>query len=373
MTPGAPWRRCQGGDLTAFDARIRATLQEVHALFSAQFEDGESLATDAGSLVLTGVEPTPDTIATLTRLGFEDPAQVWTRLSGWAAGRARAARTERARRLFSRFAPRLVTAIAATGDPDAALARFAAFFEGLPSGVQVLSLLVNQPDLARELMVILGLAPRLAELLARRPALLDVMLEPSFVRPLREDPPGLIAKRFATLADLPFEDALNTARRIAREERLRIGAQLLLERAGATEAGIAFAALADAAIAAMAISAQQEMSRRHGPAPGRWAVLGLGKLGGRELSADSDLDLMLVYEADADSSDGPKPLGVETWFIRFAQRLVSALSAPTEEGDLYPVDMALRPSGSQGPLAVRLSRFAAYYASEDPGPSNAWP
>ena len=352
-------------DLAAFDARIRASLQEVHALFSAQFEDGESLATDAGSLVLTGVEPTPDTLATLTRLGFEDPAQVWARLSGWAAGRARAARTERARRLFSRFAPRLVTAIGATGDPDAALTRFAAFFEGLPSGVQVLSLLVNQPDLARELIVILGLAPRLAELLARRPALLDVMLEPAFVRPLREDPPDLIARRFATLADLPFEDALNAARRIAREERLRIGAQLLLERASASEAGAAFAALADAAVAAMAEAALREMTRRHGPAPGRWAVLGLGKLGGRELSADSDLDLMLVYDADAEASGGPKPLGVETWFIRFTQRLVSALSAQTEEGELYPVDMALRPSGSHGPLAVRLSRFEGYYASDE--------
>lgn len=352
-------------DLAAFDARIRASLQEVHALFSAQFEDGESLATQAGSLVLTGVEPTPDTLATLTRLGFEDPQQVWARLSGWAAGRARAARTERARRLFARFAPRLVTAIGATGDPDAALTRFAAFFEGLPSGVQVLSLLVNQPDLARELIVILGLAPRLAELLARRPALLDVMLEPAFVRPLREDAPDLIAKRFATLADLPFEDALNAARRIAREERLRIGAQLLLERASASEAGAAFAALADAAIAAMAEAALKEMTRRHGPAPGRWAVLGLGKLGGRELSADSDLDLMLVYEADADASGGPKPLGVETWFIRFTQRLVSALSAQTEEGELYPVDMALRPSGSHGPLAVRLSRFEGYYASDE--------
>ncbi|KAA5805160.1 bifunctional [glutamine synthetase] adenylyltransferase/[glutamine synthetase]-adenylyl-L-tyrosine phosphorylase [Alkalicaulis satelles] len=353
------------GDLAAFDARIRKTLQGVHALFSAQFEDGESLATQAGSLVLTGVEPTPDTLATLDKLGFEDPAMVWARLSGWAAGRARAARTERARRLFSRFAPRLVEAIAATGDPDAALARFAAFFEGLPSGVQVLSLLVNQPELARELIAILGLAPRLAELLARRPALIDVMLEPAFARPLKDDEPGLVAERFAALEGLAFEDSLNTARRIAREERLRIGAQLLIERATASEAGEAFAALADASVAAMARAAEAEMARRHGPAPGRWAVLGLGKLGGRELSADSDLDLMLVYDADAERSDGAKPLGAETWFVRFAQRLVSALSAPTEEGDLYPVDMALRPSGSHGPLAVRLSRFESYYASEE--------
>jgi glutamate-ammonia-ligase adenylyltransferase len=147
------------------------------------------------------------------------------------------------------------------------------------------------------------------------------------------------------------------------EERLRIGSQLLLSRATATEAGRAFAALADAAVGEMARAAAAEVGRRHGPAPGRWAVLGLGKLGGRELSADSDLDLMVVYEADKDRSVGERPLGTEAWFVRFTQRLVTALSSPTEEGELYPVDMALRPSGSAGPIAVRLSRFREYYDS----------
>ena len=351
------------GELAAFDARLTDWLTDVHARFTDQFEDGASLATEKGSLVLTGVEPTPDTRATLEAYGFSDPDRVWERLAGWAAGKARAARTERARALFSRFAPRLVEGLAASGDPDAALSRFAAFFEGLPSGVQPLSLLINQPALARELIAILGLAPRLAEILARRPALMDVMLDPAFAAPLREDAPGRQRERFAGVSDTPFEDALNAARRLAMEERLRIGAQLLLARATATEAGRAFADLADAAVEQMARAAETEVARRHGPAPGRWAVLGLGKLGGRELSADSDLDLMVIYEADAARSDGPKPLMAQAWFVRFTQRLVTALSSPTEEGELYPVDMALRPSGSAGPIAVRLSRFKEYYES----------
>lgn len=350
-------------DLARFDSELTALLSDVHARFSEQFEDGESLATEQGSLVITGVEPTPDTRATLTAYGFSDPDRVWSRLAGWAAGKARAARTERARALFSRFAPRLVEGLAASGDPDAAFARFSAFFEGLPSGVQPLSLLVNQPALARELIAILGLAPRLAEILARRPALMDVMLEPAFASPLRDDAPDRQSLRFAGLAQQAFEDALNAARRLATEERLRIGAQLLLARATASEAGRAFADLADAATDQMALAAQAEVSRRHGPPPGRWAVLGLGKLGGRELSADSDLDLMVVYEADAASSTGERPLSAEAWFVRFTQRLVAALSAPTEAGELYPVDMALRPSGSAGPIAVRLSRFCEYYDS----------
>lgn len=350
-------------ELATFDQDLTTLLSDVHARFSRQFEEGESLATAKGSLVLTGVEPTPDTRATLVAYGFTDPDRVWARLAGWAAGKARAARTERARALFSRFAPRLVEGLAESGDPDAAMARFAAFFEGLPTGVQPLSLLIKQPQLAGELISILGLAPRLAEILARRPGLMDGMLDPAFSTPLREDAPERQLERFAGVADQPFEDALNTARRLATEERLRIGAQLLLARATASEAGVAFASLADAAVDQMAQAAEAEVARRHGPAPGRWAVLGLGKLGGRELSADSDLDLMVVYEADATQSGGDRPLDAESWFGRFTKRLVSALSAPTEAGELYPVDMALRPSGSAGPIAVRLSRFAEYYES----------
>jgi len=352
-------------DLAAFDADLTALMTEVHDRFVRQFDDGESLATEAGSLVLTGVEPTPETLETLTAHGFSDPVRVWERLAGWAAGKAKAARTERARALFSRFVPRLVEGLSATGDPDSALTRFAAFFEGLPVGVQPLSLLVKQPALATELLAILGLAPRLAETLARRPALMDVMLDPSFATPIRADRADRYLLRFAELEGGDFEDALNSARRVSREERLRIGAQLLLGRAKAGEAGRAFAQLADAAAAAMAQAAAEEVARRHGPAPGRWAVLGLGKQGGRELSADSDLDLVVVYDPAADMSEGPKPISAEAWFVRFTQRLVAALSAPTEEGQLYEVDMALRPSGRAGPIAVRLSRFQAYYASDE--------
>ncbi|GGE50939.1 glutamate-ammonia-ligase adenylyltransferase [Marinicauda pacifica] len=350
-------------ELEAFDAQVTSALQRIHAAFSEQFDDGDSLATGEGSLVLTGVEPTPDTLATLSAHGFSQPEQIWSRLSGWAAGRARAGRTERARGLFSRLAPRLVEAIGATGDADRTFARFAKFFEGLPSGVQPLSLLVNHPELADELIAILGLAPRLAEVLARRPALLDIMLDPSFAQPLKTGDRTKLAERMREVRGrgTPFELALNQARRIAREERLRIGAQTLLGRASAGEAGRAYTDLAEAAIEVMSDAALNEVARRHGPPPGRFAILGLGKLGGCELSADSDLDIMVVYQADREMSEGERPIGCDTWFSRFTQRLVAALSAPTEEGDLFDVDLALRPSGSAGPVAVSLARFESYY------------
>lgn len=344
-------------DLGTFEAEVEACLRRVHGHFSDQFEDDDALASEAGSLILTGVEPTPDTLETLKTLGFADPESVWKRLNGWAAGKVRAVRTARARSLFARIAPQLVDRMAATGEPDAALVRFAAFFENLPMGVQPLSLLSNEPGLAADLVSIITLAPRMASELARRPNLLDAMLDQRFTRPLDEDlPDGFAALMGDAMARANgYEEALNAARRLVREERFRIGAQVLRGTAGAGLAGAAFSAMAETALLAMAKAAQAETERRFGAMPGRYVVLGMGKLGGRELASDSDLDIMIVYQGEAEA---------QRWFGRFAQRFISALSAPTEEGELFEVDMQLRPSGKAGPVAVSLARFESYYPGE---------
>ncbi|WP_323762920.1 bifunctional [glutamine synthetase] adenylyltransferase/[glutamine synthetase]-adenylyl-L-tyrosine phosphorylase [Maricaulis sp.] len=340
-----------------FETAVVACLQRVHGHFSDQFEGDEPLASAAGSLILTGVEPTPDTITTLQTLGFSQPASVWATLNGWAGGRVRAVRSSRARTLFARIAPQLVDRMSATGEPDAAMTRFAAFFENLPMGVQPLSLLSNEPGLAADLIGILTLAPRLAADLARRPALLDAMLDDRFSVPLAQDPADSFSKVLEEALGRAggYEDRLNSARRRVREERFRIGTQILKGMATAQTAGAAFSAMADASLAAMARAAQDETERRFGPMPGEGVILGMGKLGGRELAADSDLDIMIIYEGDETAP---------AWFGRFATRLISALSAPTEEGELYTVDMQLRPSGKAGPVAVSLSRFDSYYPHE---------
>lgn len=350
---------CGESSLDAFDDRIRSVLSRVHTVFSEQFDETDTLASNAGSLVFTGVDPTPDTLETLEKLGFSDPHAVWSRFNGWAGGKARAVRTARARELLTTLAPRLIDALAETGEPDAALVRFATFFENLPMGVQPLSLLKNEPGLATSLVGIIGLAPAMARTLAQRPAILDAMLDPQFVRPLgTESDRSIDALMESRLPEsMPFEDRMNEVRRIAREERFRIGSQILTGRAGPRAAGMAFANLADACIRAMAQAAQDVMVAKFGDAPGPYAVIGMGKLGGRELAADSDLDIMLVYDGGADSNDAVP----DNYFARLTQRLISALSVPTEEGELYEVDMQLRPSGKSGPVAVHVSRFADYY------------
>ncbi len=112
---------------------------------------------------------------------------------------------------------------------------------------------------------------------------------------------------------------------------------------------------------------EAELERRHGKVRGaKVALLAMGKLGSRELTAGSDVDLILLYDhdADADESDGEKPLAPSQYYIRLTQRLIAALSAPTAEGVLYEVDMRLRPSGNKGPVATHIESFGKYQRNE---------
>jgi glutamate-ammonia-ligase adenylyltransferase len=349
--------------LQAFDKalieRRRIVADIDHELFGRE----KSLADPMGSLIFTGVEDHPETLKTIAKLGFADPVAVSQTIRGWHHGRVRAMRSERARELLTRLTPKLLRAFSNAGDTDQAFARFSAFFGGLTAGVQVLALLDARPNFLDLLARLLAMAPRLADKLARRPALLDALIEPRFATPLGEDAPGArLAELRARLDDADtFESKLNAARRFHREEAFRIAVQSLEQSATTEQAGAAYAELAEACVDVMGQAALLETERQYNRQPGAFTVVALGKFGGRELAEESDLDLMLVYDAPQDR-DGALPAA--DFYTRLTQRLISALSAPTEEGALYEIDTKLRPSGSKGPVAVRFSSFERYYAGE---------
>jgi glutamate-ammonia-ligase adenylyltransferase len=172
----------------------------------------------------------------------------------------------------------------------------------------------------------------------------------------------------AFVAQAPtYEEALNRARDFAAEEMFHIGLNLLSGRLDPDRAGRAYSALAQGLIAAMLERVTRAFAAEHGRvAGGRVAMVALGKLGSREMNASSDLDLILIYDfpADAGESSGPKRLGPSLYYARLTQRLIAALTAPTKAGRLYDVDMRLRPSGRQGPLATQFSSFKLYQLEE---------
>ncbi len=171
----------------------------------------------------------------------------------------------------------------------------------------------------------------------------------------------LVGAALAEASD--YQDALDRARIIGREQAFLIGVRVISGTLSARQAGAAYADLAETLIESLAERVEEELVRTHGRLPGgEAAVLAMGKLGGREMTAGSDLDLIVVYdyEGDGAQSDGAKSLPGSQYYTRFTQRLIAALSADTAEGSLYQVDMRLRPSGNQGPVATKLSSFISY-------------
>lgn len=360
-------------DVAAFRTAFTQHLKRVERHYGRMFEAEPTLASEDrhGSLVFTGVEDDPATIATLRGMGYANPSGVAAMVRGWHHGHTRATRSERARELLTALMPALLGAFAKQRAPDAALARLDGVFGRLAAGVQVLSLLARNPALLERLAGILGAAPQLADHLSRHPAALEGLLVGA------GGSIGTAATVMpAQLKDARhIEEAMEAARRLVLEGKFEIDAATLEGTLGVDAAGEARSALADAAIAGLMPHVAREFAERHGKVKGgALAVVALGKLGGREMLPGSDLDLILIYDhaAGAEASEGRakrgqpplRSLPVSQYFTRLAHHLIGGITAPGAEGKLYEVDMRLRPSGSKGPVAVSLSGFQRYHAEE---------
>jgi glutamate-ammonia-ligase adenylyltransferase len=360
-------------DVETFSTELVARLETVQSHYGALFEDVPELTAGQGNMVFSGEQDDPGTLRALAAMGYENPSRVLATVRGWHHGRAKAIHSERARERLTEVQPMLIASFAATADPDRALAIFDDFISDLPAGVQLFSLLRANPKLMRLVADIMGTAPRLARILARRRRLMEAVLDPrtSGELPTTEELRANIAAEIGAYGGGPIEGlvqyALDRARVIGNEQAFLIGVRVLSGTINANQAGEAYARLAEQLIDALKRVVEEELVRSHGAVPGGAAVVvAMGKLGGREMTASSDLDLMLVYEyaADAAQTDGAKALAPTQFYSRLTQRLIAALSAPTAEGALYEVDMRLRPSGQKGPLATQLSSFVDYQAHD---------
>jgi glutamate-ammonia-ligase adenylyltransferase len=348
-----------------FRRALTATLENVQGHYARLFESAPELSDVRGSLVFTGVEDDPETLETITAMGFRDASHVSGAIRGWHHGRIRAMRSPRARELLTRLTPAILKALAATADPDIAFAQFDRFLSALPSGVQLFSLFQARPQFLNLLARIVGSAPRLAAHLARNPATLDALLDAEFLTTLPDR--AALEPALARRLTGAYEEVLDGARRFAREAIFRVGVQIVEGSASAERCGPALADVAETVIAGLLPKVEDALAAQAGRVPGGgFAVVAMGKLGGREMTASSDLDLVFVYDMaeGTDSSDGPRPLAPSTYYARLAQRLISALTTPTAAGTLYEVDMRLRPTGNKGPVAVSLKSFVDYHASE---------
>lgn len=277
-----------------------------------------------------------------------------------------ALRSDRGAEIFERLKPELLGRLAKAAKPDEALLAFDGFLAGLPAGVQLFSLLNANPQLADLLIDIVSTSPALATHLSRNAGVFDAVIGGDFF----SDWPG--ADRLCEMltailtAEADYEARLDGTRRWAREWHFRIGVHLLRGLTDPAQAGVQYADLARAVLSALWPVVTTQFATRHGPPPGRGAVLvGMGSLGAGRLTATSDLDMIVIYDPDGqDSSEGKRPLASRLYYARLTQAMITAMTAPMSQGRLYEVDMRLRPSGNQGPVATSISSFEAYQREE---------
>jgi glutamate-ammonia-ligase adenylyltransferase len=354
-------------DAASFAETFRASLQEVERHYAALFETAPQLSQGVGNLVFTGDVDDPDTLHTLKSLGFERPSDISRVIRVWHFGRYRATRSAEARERLTELTPALLQAFGRTRRADEAILRFDEFLKGLPAGVQLFSLLQSNPALLNMMAMIMGAAPRLAAIITRRPHVFDGLLDPMLLSELPDR--SYLSARLAAFIESAsqYEETLDRLRIFAMEQKFLIGVRLLNGAIDATRAGKAFSDLADLTIGAALDAVMEEFATRHGRVRGgKVVILGMGKLGSRELTAGSDVDLILLYghDPDVEESDGEKPLAPSHYFTRLTQRLIAAVSAPTSEGVLYELDLRLRPSGNKGPVATHLDAFRKYQRNE---------
>ena len=326
-----------GEDAGEFTARIGMTLERVHEITGDLMGEGRSASRPA-------------------------PASWRDTLDRWHAYPAM--RSERAKRSFERIEGELTKRIDASARPEEAVRSLEGFLGRLPAGAQLFSLFEANPQLMDLIVDIASTAPGLAAYLGEAPEVLDAVVGGSFF----ELPPSTAVMvdelRDRISREVDYEARLDAARAWHAERHFQIGVHLLRGLIDAEASGRFYAQLAEATLIASLPEVCRDVERRYGAVSDlRLCVLGMGSLGAGWLHAGSDLDLIVIYDG-AGTSDGRRALDARSWAGKLTQALVTALSAPMSRGRLYEVDLRLRPSGRQGPVATSWAAFQDYQRTQ---------
>ena len=323
-------------------------------------------------LAFPALEDDPDTLEKLAALGFRDAKRVSALARNWAHGRTARApslASDAARARITALLPDILRAASTSGDADASIANFDALLQAQPTESQLASLLESNPKILRFLMRICSSAPRLAGYIERNASALATLLEPQ-ERPDEDTLAQEFQDHLAGASD--FAGQLERLRERVYEERFALGMQLMNGAPDIRANGARYAELACAVTRVLlpaVVSEEHRLLRDKLLAAGEAeddipeaetpVVVALGKMGSAEMSPESDLDLITIYDEDMVGDDA-------AWFQRVTQKLIAALSMPTVSGKLFTVDMRLRPFGASGPIATSLRRFVEYQRD------NAW-
>jgi [glutamine synthetase] adenylyltransferase / [glutamine synthetase]-adenylyl-L-tyrosine phosphorylase len=352
--------------VAAFDAALAAQRTQVSRQFNAVFETPEpASATDATTTRLAAVWEDPDesreTLDQLTRAGFEAPGELVAMLARLRASRRYLQLPARSRERFDRLVPALMAVAAAHRQPNATpqtvLRRLLDLLDAVSGRSAYLALLVEHPPLLPRLAALMGASAWAADYLTRRPFLLDELLDARVL--LAEPDWGSWRSELERLlaADAgDAEAAMDTLRHFQHAQAFRLLAQDLAGQLTVERLADHLSALADTILAATLVYCWRLLYGNDAPPP-RFAIIGYGKLGGKELGYASDLDLVFLHASD---DDPLKAQEAQARYARLAQRINTWLTSATGAGRLYETDLRLRPDGAKGLLVSSTAAFERY-------------
>jgi glutamate-ammonia-ligase adenylyltransferase len=362
-------RRAGLPDAAALDQELELRRAQVQARFDDLLRvagGGPPPVDDRAATALDAHASESDQLGALASLGFFDPETAAAELARMARKRGSPFSAASPPSL-QQAGPALLAEVGATPDPDQALRHLADLFGVLAAPAQTAEVLANSPRTARLLLSLFGSSDFLSRSLLRDPELIDELLRHGSA-PMHRPLPELRSELQARLGPREAEQALAELRRFHNEEILRIGLHDIAGALDVEQVTGQLSDLADAAVEACLQLAERETLLRDGPprhpdgTPATLVVVGLGKLGGRELGYHSDLDLLFLYSGPGETAGGQRgPAPNHEHFARVAQRMISHLTLRLREGSLYRIDTRLRPSGSAGPLVVSFDALAGYH------------
>ncbi len=349
-------------DYAEHTRKVRRIYDDLFA-FSGE-EHAEKAGHDYG-LLLDPETHEQDAVDALKRYGFRDPEKAYRNLILLREGAAFVHQTPRSRRLFNEIFPMLFREITASPDPDMALNHLESFLAAQGSWEAFQSLVKLDVSSSRVLIAVFANSEYFSRLLVGRPALLQNLLESRKAYGVGTS--AMFRRGLAQALERPpdISEKLDALRRFKHQEEIRIGMADLQSNIAFPTVARDLSKLAEACLGAALTLAASETGKRYGAegSPAGLAIIGAGKLGGRELTYGSDLDILFVFEENRAASP-PPGLTVPEYFSKVAEKTISFLSTLTREGFAFRMDTRLRPTGSKGPLVQSIEAFKQYYADK---------
>nr|WP_314493421.1 bifunctional [glutamate--ammonia ligase]-adenylyl-L-tyrosine phosphorylase/[glutamate--ammonia-ligase] adenylyltransferase [uncultured Pseudomonas sp.] len=311
----------------------------------------------------------------LQEAGLRNPAEALRRLTALRASPSLRSMQRIGRERLDAFIPRLLAQAVEHDDPDLVLERVLPLVEAVARRSAYLVLLTENPGALRRLLTLCAASPWIAEQITRFPLLLDELLNEDrlFSPPLAPELGSELRERLMRIPEDDLEQQMEALRHFKLAHSLRVAASEITGNLPLMKVSDYLTWLAEAILDQVLALAWRHTVARHGQ-PKRsdgslcdpaFVIVGYGKVGGIELGHGSDLDLVFIHDGDPHAeTDGDKPIDGAQFFTRLGQRLIHLLTTQTNSGQLYDVDMRLRPSGAAGLLVSSLGAFERYQRNE---------